>query len=150
MENAVDTELSAKINDYNDIVVNFSDILRQENQALEAFDTAAVSALYEQKCKLSLAYRSMVAFFIQHQEDLKNISAETRDVLKHNSLQLEQLFRENDLLLKTRMEASKTVVGAMVDAAKMAAESQATAYGAHGTYTRMNNAGNAMAVNRTL
>lgn len=150
MEDAVKIEISQKVKDYNEIIVNFSEVLRQENKALQDFDTAAVSALFDQKSKLSLAYRSMVAFFIKHQEELKAISAEDRELLKQNSLELETLFKENDLLLKTRMEASKMVVGAIVDAAKMAVESQATSYGAQGTYAPLNSRNSMMAVNTTL
>ncbi|MBQ8465186.1 MAG: hypothetical protein IJ545_04170 [Alphaproteobacteria bacterium] len=151
MENAVNTEdLMQKINDYNDIIVNFSEVLKQENQALKEFDVAKVSSLFEQKSKLSLAYRSMVAFFIKHQEELKGLNEITRELLKKNSLELEKLFKENDLLLKTRMEASRTVVGAIVDATKMAVEAQATSYGARGTYAPIGSRNSAMAVNRTL
>ena len=124
--------------------------MRQENIALQSFDVTAVSGLYEQKSKLSLAYRSMVAFFIKHQEELKNVSEEDKNLLKENSLELEKLFKENDLLLKTRMEAGKTVVGAIVDATKMAVEAQATSYGAQGTYARLNNQNSAMAINGTF
>ena len=147
MEN---TELFQKIDDYNEILINFSELLRQENKALQAFNVDAVSSLLEQKGKISLAYRTMVAFFIKHQEELKRIPEETKNLLKQNSLELEKLFRENDLLLKTRMEASKIVVGAVVDATKMAAEAQATSYGARGTYAPLSNRNSAMAVNRTL
>ena len=150
METEAKTELAQKIDDYNEIIVNFSDVLRQENQALEAFDVAKISALFEQKSKLSLAYRTMVSFFIKHQDELHALKEDKKEMLKKNSLELETLFKENDLLLKTRMEASKTVVGAIVDATKMAAEAQATAYGAHGTYAPMSNHNSAMAVNRTL
>lgn len=149
MENEVN-DIVQKINDYNDIIVNFSDIIQQENEALQNFDMAKVAALFEQKSKLSLAYRSMVAFFIKHQDELKGIAEATREMLKKNSLELEKLFKENDLLLKTRMEASRTVVGAIVDATKMAVESQATSYGAGGTYAPLNRHNSAMAVNRTL
>ena len=150
MENAENMELVQKIDDYNDIIISFSDVLRRENQALEIFDVDAVSALFEQKSRLSLAYRSMVAFFIKHQEELKNISETTRETLKKNSLELEKLFKENDLLLKTRMEASKTVVGAIVDATKIVAETQATSYGATGLYAPMSSRSSAMTINRTL
>ena len=150
MEETGKTELLQKIDDYNEVLVNFSNVLRQENQALNAFDVDAVSALLEQKSKLSLAYRTMVAFFIKHQEELKGIADGVKEQLKHNSLELEKLFRENDLLLKTRMEASKTVVGAIVDATKMAAVAQATSYGAHGTYAPLTSRDSAIAVNRTL
>jgi hypothetical protein len=150
MENDVKTEISQKIKDYIDVVVNFSEVLRQENEALKSFDTKAVSALFEQKSKLSLAYRSMIAFFIKNREALKEISENERELLKKDSLELETLFKENDLLLKTRMEASKTVVGAIVDAAKMAVEAQATSYGAQGTYAPLNSRNSMMAVNTTL
>ena len=48
------------------------------------------------------------------------------------------------------MEASKTVVGAIVDATKMAVEAQATSYGAQGTYARLSNQNSAMAINGTF
>ena len=150
MKNAEEINLVQKIDDYNEIIVSFSEILRQENEALQNFDVKAVSALFEQKSKLSLAYRSMVAFFIKHQEGLKNIAADTREILKKNSLELEKLFKENDLLLITRMEASKTVDGAIVYATKIAAETQATSYGATGMYAPMNSRNSAMTINRTL
>ena len=149
MENEVN-DIIQKINDYNDIIINFSEVIRQENEALQNFDMAKVSSLLEQKSKFSLAYRSMVAFFIKHQEELRGIADSLRETLKKNSLELEKLFRENDLLLKTRMEASKTVVGAIVDAAKMAVEAQATSYGAHGTYAPLNSRNSMMAINTTL
>ena len=119
MENAAEIDLNQKINDYNEIIVNFSEILRQENKALQDFDVKKVSDLFEQKSKLSVAYRAMVAFFIKHQDLLKGIAESAKESLKKNSLELETLFKENDLLLKTRMEASKTVVGAIVDATKI-------------------------------
>lgn len=150
MSNELEIDISQKIKDYNEIIVSFSDVLRKENKALQDFDTKAVSALYEQKSKLSLAYRSMVAFFIKHQNEFKHISNEDRELLKANSLELENLFKENDLLLKTRMEASKTVVGAFVDAAKMAVEARATSYGSRGTYAPMNSQNSMMAINTTL
>ena len=150
MQDIAKNELVQKINDYNEIIVSFANVLRQENIALQAFDVTAVSDLYEQKSKLSLAYRSMVSFFIKHQEELKGISEEDKNILKKNSLELEKLFKENDLLLKTRMEASKTVVGAIVDATKMAVEAQATSYGAQGTYARLSNQNSAMAINGTF
>jgi len=150
MEDMAKNELRQKISDYNEIIVSFANVLRQENIALQAFDVTAVSDLYEQKSKLSLAYRSMVSFFIKHQEELKAISEEDKNILKKNSLELEKLFKENDLLLKTRMEASKTVVGAIVDATKMAVEAQATSYGAQGTYARLSNQNSAMAIDGTF
>ena len=150
MENTEITDLARKIEDYNEVIVSFADVLRRENIALQAFDVDAVSALFEQKSRLSLAYRAMVSFFIKHQEELKTVATEAKERLKKNSIELEKLFRDNDLLLKTRMEASRTVVGAIVDATKMAVEAQATSYGAQGTYARLSSRNSAMAINRTL
>ena len=70
MDVTAKNELMQKIDDYHEVIAGFADVLRQENAALQAFDVAAVSALFEQKNKMSLAYRSMVAFFIKHQEEL--------------------------------------------------------------------------------
>jgi len=150
MEDTVKTDFWQKIGDYNEIIVSFAAVLRQENIALKSFDVAAVAELFEQKNKLALAYRSMVSFFIKHQDEVKMLDADSKELLRKNSLELEELFRENDLLLKTRMEASKTVVGAIVDATKMAVEAQATSYGAGGTYARLSHQNSAMAINRTL
>ena len=150
MENEAKTDIAQKLGDYNEVIVRFAELLRAENEALRAFDVARVSALFEQKSKLSLAYRSMVAFFIKHQEALKSVSGAQKETLRQHSMELESLFKENDLLLKTRMETSKTVVGAIVDATKMAAEAQATSYGASGTYARLSSQNSAMAINRTL
>ena len=58
-------EIKAKAADYLDIVRSFSELLREENDALEKFETDKVAALYEQKVKLVTAYRSFVAFFYQ-------------------------------------------------------------------------------------
>lgn len=55
-------EIKAKAADYLDIVRSFSELLREENDALEKFETDKVAALYEQKVKLVTAYRSFVAF----------------------------------------------------------------------------------------
>ena len=42
-------EIKAKAADYLDIVRSFSELLREENDALEKFETDKVAALYEQK-----------------------------------------------------------------------------------------------------
>ena len=62
MENEAKTDIAQKIGDYNEVIVRFAELLRAENEALRAFDVARVSALFEQKSKLSLAYRSMVFY----------------------------------------------------------------------------------------
>lgn len=143
-------ELKQKVSDFSEVVKTFADLLRAENQALREFDVAKVSALFEQKSKISTAYRGLVAFFMKHQEELKMLDAGIKEGLRENSLELDKLFQENDLLLKTRMETSQTVVGAIVNATKMMNESKATSYGAHGTLTPLGSQSNAMAVNQTL
>ncbi len=143
-------ELMQKVSDFSEVVQNFADLLQAENQALREFDVAKVSALYEQKSKISIAYRGLVAFFMKHQEEVKILDADVKTDLRERSLELDKLFQENDLLLKTRMETSQTVVGAIVNATKMMNESRATSYGAHGTMTPLGSQSNAMAVNQTL
>ena len=69
-------EIKAKAADYLDIVRSFSELLREENDALEKFETDKVAALYEQIVKLVTAYRSFVAFFIKNQEGLKLLDQE--------------------------------------------------------------------------
>ena len=79
-------EIKAKAADYLDIVRSFSELLREENDALEKFETDKVAALYEQKVKLVTAYRSFVAFFIKNQEGLKLLDQEDKLTLREEAL----------------------------------------------------------------
>ena len=84
-------EIKAKAADYLDIVRSFSELLREENDALEKFETDKVAALYEQKVKLVTAYRSFVAFFIKNQEGLKLLDQEDKLTLREEALKLDEL-----------------------------------------------------------
>ena len=69
MEKELTTEeIQNKINDYQDIINGFISLLEEENQALRAYNIEAVGQLYERKSKTVGAYRSIVAFFIKHQD----------------------------------------------------------------------------------
>lgn len=143
-------EINSKIADLQDIIFGFAELLKAENEALRKFDVEAVSAMYEQKAKTVSAYRSMSAFFIKNQDCLAKADADLKQGLKKVSEELDALLKENELLLKTRMETSKNVMDTIINIAKVTNNRNATSYGAHGTYSPMDNNKNALAVNRTL
>ena len=92
----------------------------------------------------------MSAFFIKNQKYLAEIDAELRDELKEASLELDTLLKENELLLKAKMETSKKVMDTIINIAKVTNNRNATSYGAHGNYSPLDNNKNALAINRTL
>ncbi len=143
-------EVSSKLEDLKKVITNFAQLLVKENKALKEFDVDAVSALYEQKVKIVSAYRSMSAFFIKSQENLSVLSDEQKKSLKTASQELDALLKENDLLLKTRMETSKNVMNTIINIAKVANNRNATSYGSGGKYSPLDNNKNALAINRTL
>lgn len=143
-------EINDRVADLQDVILGFANLLKKENEALRNFDVEAVSNLYEQKAKTVSAYRSMSAFFIKNQKYLTEIDAELRDELKEASLELDTLLKENELLLKAKMETSKKVMDTIINIAKVTNNRNATSYGAHGNYSPLDNNKNALAINRTL
>ena len=119
-------EIKAKAADYLDIVRSFSELLREENDALEKFETDKVAALYEQKVKLVTAYRSFVAFFIKNQEGLKLLDQEDKLTLREEALKLDELQHENSKLLQTRMKVSQTIMDSIVNLALLRTEARAS------------------------
>ncbi len=143
-------DFNRKIADYKEIINSFSDLLSIENEALRNYDTDAVTALYEQKTKIVTAYRNLVAYFIKNQEVLKALEETERNTVKELSLKLDGLLKENDTLLKTRMETSKSVMDSIVRIAKITNNANSTSYGSQGKYSPLDNSKNAIAINRTL
>ena len=78
------------------------------------------------------------------------MSAEERASLKTEAASLDDLLKENDQLLKTRMETSQTVMNSIINIAKAANNANATSYGSQGKYSPLDNSKNAIAINRTL
>ena len=150
MENQEQNILAAKVSDFKEIVSSFSQLLQAENEALEKFDLAKVSELYEQKSKTVTAYRNMVAFFIKNQESLKALPEADRNNLRDISQQLDELIRKNDILLKTKMQTNKMVMDSIVNIAKVTNNANSTSYGSQGKYSPLDNNSNALTVNRTL
>lgn len=149
-ENANIQEIADKIEMMKQIVISFTEVIAKENSALKANDIKAVKGLYEQKIKVVAAYRSACAFFIKNQKAIADYDNQDKAELKELSRELDRSLKENELLLKTRMEAGKSVMNIFVQAAKMANNKQATAYGAKGGYALMDNQRNALAFNRTM
>lgn len=150
MENQEQNVLAAKVSDFKEIVSSFSQLLQAENEALEKFDLAKVSELYEQKSKTVTAYRNMVAYFIKNQESLKALPEADRNNLRDISQQLDELIRKNDILLKTKMQTNKMVMDSIVNIAKVTNNANSTSYGSQGKYSPLDNNSNALTVNRTL
>ena len=143
-------EINNKVDDLLDIIDNFIEILEAENAALRSFNVEAVSSMFEHKSKTVAAYRSMSAYFIKNSKALYLIEEDLKQDLKEESKALDSLLKENELLLKTRMETSKNVMNTIINIAKVTNNCNATSYGARGTYSPMDNNKNALAINRTL
>lgn len=145
-----ESNIKQKIKDFEDVIVRFQNLLLEENKALQEFNFDAVAKLYDQKSNIVNVYRNMVAFFIRNQEALNDAEPEQKVKLKELSINLDNLIKENDVLLKTRMETSKTVMDSIVNIAKITNNANSTSYGAHGNYSPQDNNHNALAINRTL
>lgn len=143
-------EMKKKIEDYIDVITQFMALIQQENEALKAYDVIKVSDLYPQKAKIVMAYRNMVAFFIKNQHLLNAMPEEDKGNLKKISTDLDALLQENNILLKTRMETSESVIGSIVNAAKASTKKSATSYGAHGQFAKVDNHHSSMAINSTF
>lgn len=151
MENIENNNLLVtKLEDFNAIICSFSELLLAENAALERFDLEAVGKLYDRKVKIVNAYRSLVAFLIKNQEDVQKLAEPDREQLKAASTDLDALIKQNELLLKTKMQANKMVMDSIVSTAKMTNNSNSTSYGSQGKYSPLDNNSNALTVNRTL
>ena len=143
-------EINNKVADLLDVIDNFIEILEVENAALKSFDVEKVSSLFDQKSKTVSAYRSMSAYFIKNSDYLSQLEADLKQELKEESEVLDSLLKENELLLKTRMETSKNVMNTIINIAKVTNNCNATSYGSRGSYSPMDNNKNARAINRTL
>lgn len=150
MEENQTNEILAKIDIMKQIVTGFIDVISKENAALKINDVNTVKALYEQKLKTIAAYRSMSAYFIKNSELVSSFNDVSKDELKDLSKELDNQLKNNELLLKTRMEAGKKVMDSFINIAKVASNTFATSYGAQGRYTPLDNNHNALAFNRTL
>ncbi len=143
-------EIKNKITDYQEIIKGFISLLETENQALRDYDIELVGRLYEQKNKTVGAYRSTVAFFIKHQDCLATLPEAERNALKELSLKLDTLMKENDSLLKSKMETSRSIMESIVRLAKITNKNNATSYQAGGGYAKVDNTRSSIVVNRTL
>lgn len=143
-------DIRQKIADYRNIISVFSELLQNENQALKAFDMDTIGKLFDKKAHVVSVYRRLVAFFIKNKEALNILSSEEKAALKSEATTLDLLIKENDQLLKTRMETSQTVMNSIINFAKAANNANATSYGCQGNYSPLDNSKNAIAINRTL
>jgi len=150
MENIDTAEIASKIEMMLSIVASFSDVITQENIALKSGDIKVVKSLYEQKIKTVAAYRSLCAFFIKNRDAVKQYQSPAKDRLQQASAQLDEQLKQNEMLLKTRMDAGKAVMNTFIDIVKKNNAAKSTSYGAHGAYTPLDSSRNALAFNRTM
>ena len=150
MEELQAEEIAKKIDLMKQIVIGFIQVISKENEALQKGDVQTVKILYEQKIKTVAAYRSLSAFFIKNREAVASYESKDKEDLKILSADLDKTLRNNELLLKTRMEAGQKVMDTIINIAKKANKVCATSYGSHGNYTPLDNNYNALAFNRTL
>ncbi len=143
-------DAGSKLQNLKTVIASFSELLTQENEALEKYDISLVGKLYEKKTKLVSTYRSLVAYFIKNQKELTDFDNEEKKSLQEATVNLNNLMQKNEMLLKTRMEAGKTVMDTIINIAKTANQTNATSYGARGKYSPLDNSKNALAINRTL
>lgn len=150
MENLDAKEIADKIEMMLSIVASFSEVISQENIALKAGDIKAIKALYEQKIKTVAAYRSLCSFFIKNREVIKEYQFEAKNKLQQASAQLDEQLKQNEMLLKTRMDAGKAVMDTFIGIVKQNNAIKSTSYGSRGAYTPLDNTRNALAFNRTM
>lgn len=143
-------DFNDKVNTYCDIVERFSALLQAENEALRAYDMEKITQLYEAKVHVVSGYRSIVAFFIKNQKRLDDIASDLRAKMKDLAVKLDVLMKENDLLLKTKMQTSQSVMNSFVGIAKNVRNTNATSYGAGGQYSNVDHAQSAIALNKTF
>lgn len=149
MEEQINREIVEKIKEYKEVIQHFTALLEQENEALRRYDMETVSSLLDKKVRIVGSYRAMAGYFIKNQESFKAADS-NKEELKEMSLRLDALMKENEQLLKTKMETSRTVMDSIVRMAKKVSSNSSTSYGAGGTYTPVDNMQNAFAINRTL
>ena len=150
MEELQAREILDKFEIMKQVVTGFTDVINKENEALKNNDVSAIKALYEQKLKTIAAYRALSTFFIKNKDAVSSFQGPEKDELKELASRLDESLKVNEMLLKTRMEASKKVMDTFINIAKITNKSNATSYGAHGNYTPLDNNRNALAFNRTL
>ncbi len=138
------------IENYIEVVESLSEVLKEENALLSEYKMDEAKALLEPKNKAVAAYRSVVAYLIKNPTELESLNKEEKTEIKEISLSLDELLRENDLIIKTRMETSKSVMDTVVNMLKMSNASNSTSYGSHGTMSPLEKSKNSIAINETL
>ena len=98
----------------------------------------------------TVSHRGKISISKKLRDEAKAENDRLKKELKEASHDLDELLKDNELLLKTRMETSKNVMNTIINIAKVTNKSNATSYGAHGNYSPLDNNKNALAINRTL
>lgn len=138
------------IENYIEVVESLSEVLKEENALLSEYKMNEAKDLLDTKNKSVAAYRSVVAYLIKNPAELEALDKDERIEIKEISLSLDELLKENDLIIKTRMETSKSVMDTVVNMLKMSNASNSTSYGSHGTMAPLEKSKNSIAINETL
>lgn len=139
-----------KIQEYIEVVTTLSEILAEENKLLSALKFDDSAALLERKTKAINIYKASVSYMIENAEMVNSLGKDDREYIKEISVTLNDLIKENDLILRTKMEVSKSVMDAIVGMLKKSNISNSTSYGAMGTLNPLEKSRNAITINQTL
>ncbi|MDD4556579.1 MAG: hypothetical protein PHE89_04560 [Alphaproteobacteria bacterium] len=138
------------IENYKNVVLDLSEILEEENAFLTEYKMKEAKNLLKAKEEAVIAYRSVVAYLIKNPQELEQMSVHEKTKIKEISFHLDDLLKENDIIIKTRMETSKSVMDSIVNLIKISNVSNSTSYGSHGTMSPLEKGQNSIALNQTL
>ncbi len=125
-------------------------VLIEENKALENYDIDKVRDLFEEKQKLANVYKTLVTTFMNKPKLVEELDLETKEVIKLESLKLNDAVSENSHLIKAKMKANKMLLDAVVNAAKQKKSDESSAYGSQGSMNFGSHNSNALNFNQVL
>lgn len=108
------------------LVTELRSLLACENTALKGFNFAVVHDLQNRKQALTRAYLQLMLSLRKDPAQLADLSDDARATLKAAASSLTDVMTENAGLLKSRIDASNSFIGAVVGAVRDASRNEAT------------------------
>lgn len=139
-----------KIQEYIEIVTTLSEILDEENTLLSQLQFDQTSSLLERKAKAINIYKTSVSYMMDNTHIVESLSKPDKEYIKEISKNLDDLIKNNDLILRTKMEVSKSVMDSIIGMLKKSTISNSTSYGSMGTLNPLEKSKNAITLNQTL
>lgn len=138
---------------YDDIVfacTNLCQLLEIENEAIERHDARTVRELAENKAALARLYEQSVMPMADDPQLVETLEDDQKVELKTLGAKLKELVELNARLLRAEIEATQSLMDAMVGAVKSTANNGHT-YGRGGTFDMSaRGAENSLTFNKTL